>query len=67
MVLKLGFGRTTGGVNVALLVGDDGSIGGSGEPAGETGSHAHMLMFGRTTDGDNVPVKVTSNGLLVAE
>jgi hypothetical protein len=62
--LKLWCGRTSGGVNHAISVGDDGEIDGTGgTPSTPAGPRALVLACGRTGD-DNVPMRVDADGKL---
>jgi hypothetical protein len=61
----LGFGRTSGDVNLPIRVGGTGQIDGSGEPVGGgKGPKPMALYYGRTSGGDNVPLRVDSSGKL---
>lgn len=60
----LGFGRTAGGQNLPIEVGDDGEIDGTGgTPETAAGPLSGKLYYGRAS-GQNVPLRVDASGKL---
>lgn len=59
----LGFGRTALGVFVPILVGDDGTLNGSGDPVVDLDEHLpNILLYGMTPAGDFIPFLVDADG-----
>lgn len=62
----LGFGFTLAGSFVPILVGDDGTLNGTGEPLVDLDEHLpNVLLCGMTNAGELVPFQVEADGTLV--
>ncbi len=62
----LGFGLTLAGSFVPILVGDDGTLNGSGDPLVDLDEHLpNILLCGMTVTGELVPFQVAADGTLI--